>query len=247
MTKTIKNTRRVKSHSMAQTKKSKNHTVKYYSHGHNQTKSRQFKIEDIRELHYEMSLENLNNKLQERSRDLFIDIGPVFSLPDNSTLIQKHGYYGICLYEKKGQTQKCISGIGFEVYTKTGDSKGYMEINSRTDDSKQKRGYNKFLRAVLIYLTPIIFGKDIMSINSIPENPLSAYTLMKYFDCKLSEELNSDFLNFKKQYQSKAELYTLITDAYQYGSAIYHIEIPLSKENIRSSKNIIDVFMDHVF
>ena len=70
---------------------------------------------------------------------------------------------------------------------------------------------------------------------------------MKYFDCKLSEELNSDFLNFKKQYQSKAELYTLITDAYQSGSAIYHIEIPLSKENIRSSKNIIDVFMDHVF
>jgi hypothetical protein len=232
--------------SLSHKKKNKQGTVKFYSQGRN-SKSKRFRMEDTTQIQYNMALEYLNEKLKIMNNNLYIEAGLISEFPDNSSLLEYEGTYGICIYKKSSQGNKCISGIGFEVYPSTTGNGVHIEINSKTHENHRQKGLNKLMRAILIFLTPVLSDEKVISMLSVPENKLSAYSLMKYFDTNIDETINQDFLAFKRKHNKQKSLYQLIDEAYKSGNSIQSIEVPITKKNLKSAKQIIDIMMDHMF
>lgn len=86
----------------------------------------------------------------------------------------------LCLY----YNDKCISSvIGRYDYDKKS-----MEILSKTNKEFENRKYNLYLRTAFIYLMCFI-KPDIDTIYSFSENPISTYTMYKYYHAS-NDELN---------------------------------------------------------
>ncbi len=86
----------------------------------------------------------------------------------------------LCLY----YNEKCISSV-IGRYNPNNKS---MEILSKTNEAFEKRKYNLYLRTAFIYLMCFI-KPDIDIIYSFAENPISTYTMYKYYNAS-NDELN---------------------------------------------------------
>lgn len=126
----------------------------------------------------------INSKLKETCPDYEIVLDYVYNaesykntLFDNRSLqIQD---FILCLMDKVKNI--CISSI--ILYTKDyiEEPESYLFFDSYTMESYQNRNMNKFLRAVTIIIAPHIHNK-IRYVSSVATNPISAYTMMKYFN-----------------------------------------------------------------
>ena len=86
----------------------------------------------------------------------------------------------LCLY----YNDKCISSV----IGRYDFDKKSMEILSKTNKEFENRKYNLYLRTAFIYLMCFI-KPDIDTIYSFSENPISTYTMYKYFHAS-NDELN---------------------------------------------------------
>ena len=126
----------------------------------------------------------INSKLKETCPDYEIVLNYVYNsesykntLFDNRSLqIQD---FILCLMDKVKNI--CISSI--ILYTKDyiEEPESYLFFDSYTMESYQNRNMNKFLRAITIIIAPHINNK-IRYVSSLATNPISSYTMMKYFN-----------------------------------------------------------------
>ena len=188
-------------------------------------------------------LEDLRIRIKQICNNLSIQYGLINELPDNSSLVHSQGNSAICLYKTINDVNRCIAGIGFETYDY--DGKQYLEINSITQESERQKGYNKFLRCILIMFATEIMGRKIDYIASMPMNYLSAYSLMNYFSYKLNDDIEHEFLDFKDKYKHKVDLFNMLRQAYEQNKGVQYIMIPLSVNNRIKAKTIVDTILDH--
>lgn len=96
----------------------------------------------------------------------------------------------LCLYYNRN----CISSVIGRYMS----SNKYMEILSKTNEDFEKRKYNLYLRTAFIYL--MCFVPEIDTIYSFATNPISTYTMYKYYNAS-NDELNDyvETINAKRK------------------------------------------------
>ncbi len=135
-------------------------------------------------LHNNEVINIINNKLKETCPDYELVLDYVYNPESykntlfNNISLQIQDFI-LCLMDKVKNI--CLSSI--ILYTKDyiEDSELYLFFDSYTMESHQNRNMNKFLRAITIIIAPYIHNK-IRYIRSAAINPISAYTMMKYFN-----------------------------------------------------------------
>jgi hypothetical protein len=104
----------------------------------------------------------------------------------------------LCLYHKR----RCISSVTGRYHA----SKKAMEILSKTDTAYEGKKFNVYLRAAFIYLMTFV-RPTIETIYSFSVNPVSTYTMYKYFHAT-----NDDLTTYTKKNRLTPKTFTL-TDA----------------------------------
>ena len=80
----------------------------------------------------------------------------------------------LCLYNSK---KKCVASV----IGKYHEHDRSIEISSKTSTEYEGRKFNIFLRASFIYLMSFVRSPKIKSVISMSVNPISTYTMYKYF------------------------------------------------------------------
>lgn len=138
-------------------------------------------------------LDNLNELLQEKcARHLELEIGPYerFKTRKNVSLYPaEHPRIVLCLNLVKRTSKHCISSISCKV----DDDDRSMEISSKTHEKHEGKKYNLLLRSAIILLAKHVktqTGKPITKIISRAINPISAFSMIKYFNAQ-NDDLNA--------------------------------------------------------
>jgi hypothetical protein len=129
----------------------------------------------------------------------------------------------------------CVSSIDLWIQEDT------ITILSGTSEHHLKRGYNKLLRCVVFILAPLIGETPfITKIISDALNPISAYSLLRYFDGKiLSAETGilrqNTFTEFEENFDSFMESHDKLT-----------IECPVNEETVRKNIEQFETYLHQV-
>ena len=91
----------------------------------------------------------------------------------------------LCLNIKKNGKKHCISSISCKI----NDLDNSIEISSKTHKDYEGKKYNLLLRSAMILLAPQIEnrGQQITQIVSRAINPISAFSMVKYFNARNDE------------------------------------------------------------
>jgi len=129
-------------------------------------------------------LDDINQDLYKKCDDskYFLDLRKFENRDkDVVTYDEKNNYDLIlCLYYNK----KCISSVTGRYHAKDNS----MEILSKTHSDFENKKFNLYLRTAFIYLMCFV-RPSIRTIYSFSENPISTYTMYKYFHV-YNEDLN---------------------------------------------------------
>ena len=138
-------------------------------------------------------LDNLNELLQEKcARHLELEIGPYerFKTRKNVSLYPAEDpRIVLCLNLVKRTSKHCISSISCKV----DDDDRSIEISSKTHEKHEGKKYNLLLRSAIILLAKHVktqTGKPITKIVSRAINPISAFSMIKYFNAQ-NDDLNA--------------------------------------------------------
>jgi hypothetical protein len=102
----------------------------------------------------------------------------------------------LCLYHKR----RCISSVTGRYHA----SNGAMELLSKTDTAYEGKKFNVYLRAAFIYLMTFVRRPAIDTIYSFSVNPISTYTMYKYFHAT-----NDDLTEYVTTHRLTPETFTL--------------------------------------
>jgi hypothetical protein len=94
----------------------------------------------------------------------------------------------ICMIFTRNRIKKCVSSISCKI-----NDDMTLEFSSKTDEAFERKKYNLLLRSALILICPFIRVKRnqrITKILSRAVNPISIYSLVKYFHA-YNEDLNN--------------------------------------------------------
>ena len=108
-----------------------------------------------------------------------------FAIYDKRTRID----FVICMIFTRNRIKKCVSSISCKI-----NDDMTLEFSSKTDKSFERKKYNLLLRCALILICPFIrvkMNQRITKILSRAVNPISIYSLVKYFHAN-----NKDLNNF---------------------------------------------------
>lgn len=132
-------------------------------------------------------LDNLNVLLQEKcAKHLELEIGPYerFKTRKNISLYPAEDpKIVLCLNLLKRTRKQCISSISCKV----DDDDRSIEISSKTHEKHEGKKYNLLLRSAIILLAKYVktqTGKPITKIVSRAINPISAFSMIKYFNAQ---------------------------------------------------------------
>ena len=141
----------------------------------------------------------INMLLKQKCPELSLILDYSFNLNGNITRYSKGGkMLLLCLY----YNNNCISSIEmqFSEYIKNPLA---IIINSKTTEEYNNRKYNTLLRSILIYISEFITikGKNINQIVSHGVNKVTIYTMIKYFNATLNDDLimNAPFIEYIKE------------------------------------------------
>ena len=132
----------------------------------------------------------LNKKLQEKcNKELTMELGFFSDMiaRENVSFYEKNTdlpTFLLCLNIKKGGKKHCISSISCKL---SGDE---MEISSKTHKDYEGNKYNLLLRSASVLLAEHIKNEDgtpITKIVSRALNPISAFSMIKYFNASNDE------------------------------------------------------------
>ena len=126
----------------------------------------------------------INSKLKETCPDYEIVLDYIYNAESYKNTLFDNGSLQIedfilCLMDKVKNI--CLSSIVFYTKKFIEEPDLYLFFDSYTMESYQNRNMNKFLRAVTIIIAPHIHNK-IRYVSSVATSPISAYTMMNYFN-----------------------------------------------------------------
>lgn len=127
-----------------------------------------------------------NNLLQSKCTNLLIEINPCYNLTANnvntyrSCSRQPHSSVLFCLTNTA--TSECVASVELFKPILSSD-KTEVVINSYTSPNHQGKGYNKLLRAAVIYFAKNAFA-NAQTLTSEADNPISAKVMMQTFGSK---------------------------------------------------------------
>ena len=152
------------------------------------TKNTQDKIKKAK-----VEIDRLNMDLQDKCTNLKLHLDYMYNMQGGITSL-----YGIdsvnslilCLY----LNNKCISSIIISI------SKVHISFSSKTMTIYEGLGYNKLLRSVLIIIAKLL-SDTVIKVNSLCENPISAYLLINYFKgvLDMNKKSNINFIKYFKE------------------------------------------------
>ncbi len=168
-------------------------------------------------------IKHINDKLKQKCKDLtlIVDIAYKINAEFDSYYLNSHV---ICLLYKNS----CISTIHYFIQNKQ------LTINSDTDEKYRNNKYNSLLRAIAVIISQFYDVEELIS-NAI--NPISVYTLSKYFivtyDTRFTKYLKNQKPTFElcKEYMVKTDL---SVDVY----------IKISDENIQRAIHVYESLFD---
>jgi hypothetical protein len=152
-------------------------------------------------------LRQLNERLQGKCPDLKLVLDRVYKISGQkvvSFLANQEGYI-LCLIHDG----RCVSSLqlNFMVATPSKWFPTYIEMNSETDKDFLSLKYNTLLRCALVIIGGYMThnGEHIQNVISTPTNPVSAYTLIKYFDTNLKKDFPGEvtFEEVNKRHEEK--------------------------------------------
>jgi hypothetical protein len=132
-------------------------------------------------------INNINHQLKKKCKELsiIVDLGYKIKSNFHNGILNKPL---ICLYYK----DSCISRIFYYI------ENNYFIISSYTDDTYRNNKFNSLLRAIAVIISKYY---DVEQLVSYAINPISVYTLSKYFivtyDKKFTTFLNHHPLTFE--------------------------------------------------
>ena len=121
-----------------------------------------------------------------------------FSIYDKSSRID----FVICMIFTRNRIKKCVSSISCKI-----NDDMSLEFSSKTDEAFERKKYNLLLRSALILICPFIrinTNQRITKILSRAVNPISIYSLVKYFHA-----YNEDLNNFMTENDIRYDTITL--------------------------------------
>jgi len=176
---------------------------------------------------------NMNERIHEHCKSLSLKFDHLYNLPGEINSFAESDVLTLCLYYKGD----CVSSIQV-VYT----FPGTVSIDSKTGNSHQKKGYNKFLRAAVIILCDVLNCNEnkISSIRSLAINPISAWVLVENFDVTFKEydDLVEELARLKDLHPELTEFQTFEMVFNKYDALIIDVEV--NDDNIKKAK---DLFM----
>lgn len=180
-----------------------------YINKHNNPKPIPSKIKSI--------INNINNSLHKKCKELSIIVDNGYKI---NTLFKDYSLSQpiICLYYK----DQCISTISYSIYDNN------LVIASDTLETYRNNKYNSLLRAIAVIISKYYNVNHLVS-NAI--NPISVYTLSKYFvvtyDNNFTKFLNNQLLTFDlcKKYMENNDI-----DVY----------VSIDNENIQRAIHVYD-------
>ena len=124
-------------------------------------------------------INDLNSKLQKKCPTLSMELGlfSEMSMRENVSFYEKNTTppnYLLCLNITKNGKIHCISSISCKT------TRNEMEISSKTHRDHEGKKYNLLLRSAMILLAQYI--RPITKIVSRAINPISAFSMVKYFN-----------------------------------------------------------------
>lgn len=138
-------------------------------------------------------LDNLNKLLREKcASNLELEIGPYerFKTRKNVSLYPAEDpRIVLCLNLLKNTSKQCISSISCKV----DDDDMSIEISSKTHEKHEGKKYNLLLRSAIILLAKYVKTKHVKPITKIVSraiNPISAFSMIKYFNAQ-NDDLNA--------------------------------------------------------
>jgi hypothetical protein len=169
-------------------------------------------------------LNMFNNLLQSKCTNLLIEINPCYNLTANnvntyrSCSRQPHSSVLFCLTNTA--TSECVASVELFKPILSSDETEVV-INSYTSPNHQGKGYNKLLRAAVIYFVNSVF-KEAQTLTSEADNPISAKVMMQTFG--------------STGYNSKGKRIKIKGDNYD---DVFHTALQL---NLNTKKLALDVF-----
>ena len=133
---------------------------------------------------------SLNNKLHEKCNgELTLELGFFSDMVtrENVSYYEKNTeppIFLLCLNIKKEGKKHCISSISCKI------SEDEMEISSKTHQNYEGRKYNLLLRSAIVLLAPHMKNEDGTQITQVVSraiNPISAFSMIKYFNATNDE------------------------------------------------------------
>jgi hypothetical protein len=189
----------------------------------------------------------LNALLQAKCPKLTIVFDYMYKLKNSVPIIGDPNYNKLilCLYYKSDEepiNYNCISSITSYYINNT------LNINSFTTPLKEGKKYNKFLRAVIIIISGLIFNvtthMPIQMITSIATNPISALLLINSFGATCNEE---DDIEFKKYINERPITHDLIhgflTRSNRWGLDLI---INIDEPHIKRAYEQFHLLIDHI-
>ncbi len=133
---------------------------------------------------------SLNNKLHEKCNgELTLELGFFSDMVtrENVSYYEKNTeppIFLLCLNIKKEGKKHCISSISCKI------NEDEMEISSKTHQNYEGRKYNLLLRSAIVLLAPHMKNEDGTQITQVVSraiNPISAFSMIKYFNATNDE------------------------------------------------------------
>lgn len=141
-----------------------------------------------------IKLEELNNQLQKKCPEYRLGLDYVYNINNfEPTIPLEVNMFKLdpndlllCIFDSNSNS--CVSSITLNYEL---DDKKTITIDSKTQDEYLKKKINMLLRSIVIILSKLIYP-DSLFLDSYAINPISAYTMIKYFDAsnKKIKELN---------------------------------------------------------
>jgi hypothetical protein len=158
-----------------------------------------------------MKISELNSLLNIKCNNLSLSLNYIYNSPNNRSITvfdnNEIDKLLLCLNNNYG----CISSILFDVREHIDDSdysfdsddssrELELSLSSKTKEKFEGKKYNKFLRAVVVLICPLL---QIRYIASFAINPISAYLLMTHFNAVPDQK----FIRFMKKFlKTNAEI-----------------------------------------
>jgi hypothetical protein len=173
----------------------------------------------------------INQKLHEKCSNLHISCNNYYNMTGTISIFNIADGLVLCLYKD----DECISSISIEyMYKDT------VEMSSKTSMAHTGKKYNKFLRTVLFTICPYITCNEVC-INKIVSdaiNPITAWSLIGYYDTTYISDPSDVYSEFKKE-NSDLDVKQLIFKAYANG-VTFEITIELTADNIAKSNALLN-------